>query len=149
MLNRENLKSLRETYKVPKGEEQDVHYAIERVTHDTATGRKISHYDIIKTNVIMFDSVKRNLELQGYTVFVIYHPQGKYNELPAATSVEDMLDEKDAEIARLKAELENATKKKVVKEENAPEKEEAKENLPNLAEEESEEKPRKKYNKSK
>ena len=97
----------------------------------------------------MFDSVKRNLELQGYTVFVIYHPQGKYNELPAATSVEDMLDEKDAEIARLKAELENAAKKKVAKEENAPEKEEANENLPNLAEEASEEKPRKKYNKSK
>ena len=124
MLRKENLKSLRETYKVPKGEEQDVHYAVERVTYDSATGSKTSHYDIIKTNVIMFDTVKRNLELQGYTVEILYHPDGKYSNVVIPGDARVELAEKDEEIAALRAEIAK------MKAESAPEKSEANEEKP-------------------
>ena len=146
MLEKGSIKSLRETYKVPKGEEQDVHYAIERVSYSQKTGEKISHYDIIKTNLAMFEGVKRNLELQGYTVVILYHPQGKYNEpIVLNESVEDKLAERDAEIEKLKAQL-AALKKDEAKDENAAKNEEAKENLPNLDGGENEEKPKRRKN---
>lgn len=101
----------RENYEVPKGEEQLVHYKIEKVVF-LADGRtRISHPDLIKTPDRMFDDVKRNLELQGYTIEILFHPQGKYTNvtLPKDTAAE--LAEKDAEIEKLKAELAKAQSK--------------------------------------
>lgn len=108
----------RSNYKVPKGEEQEVHYKAERVLYDSRDGvTRLSHPDLLKTNVRMFDEVKRNLELQGYTIEILYHPQGKYTNVTIPKDAKAELAEKEAqmrakdeEIARLKAQLE-ATKK--------------------------------------
>lgn len=101
----------RENYEVPKGEEQLVHYKIEKVLFSADGRTRLSHPDLIKTTDKMFDEVKRNLELQGYTVEILYHPQGKYTNvvLPKDTATE--IAEKDAEIAKLKAELAKAQSK--------------------------------------
>ena len=61
---RENAKVTRATYKLPKGEEDYVHYTIEKIAFNPKTGQKISRQEVIKTNPKMFDNVKRNLELQ-------------------------------------------------------------------------------------
>lgn len=116
----------RENYQVPKGEEHIVHYKAEKVLYDNNGMVRVSHPDLIKTNVKMFDDVKRNLELQGYTIEILHHPQNKYTNVILADKNEAFaaeLAEKDNEIARLRAELE-ATK------ENAFGKEEAKEEIP-------------------
>lgn len=119
----------RENYAVPKGEEQIVHYKAERVLFDPKDGNvRLSHPDLLKTNVKMFDDVKRNLELQGYTIEILYHPQGKYTNVvikdtsAELASAKAELAAKDDEIARLRAKLEAQEAK-----ENAPEKVEAKE----------------------
>ena len=116
----------RENYQVPKGEEHIVHYKAEKVLYDNNGMVRVSHPDLIKTNVKMFDDVKRNLELQGYTIEILHHPQNKYTNVILADKNEAFAAElaaKDDEIARLRAELE-ATK------ENASKKEEAKEEIP-------------------
>ena len=126
----------RENYRVPKGEEHIVHYKAERVLFDPKDGNvRLSHPDLLKTNVKMFDDVKRNLELQGYTIEILYHPQGKYTNVvikDAGAELESAkaeIAEKEAEIARLTAELaakkEAAPKKEEAKVETAPENEEA------------------------
>ena len=131
----------RENYKVPKGEEHVVHYKAERVIYTRDGMTRLSKPSLVKTNVRMFDEVKRNLELQGYTIEILYHPQGKYtnvvipkNPNTVLAEKEAELEAKDSEIARLKEELakakksgeENiATEKKSVKEEKAPENQEA------------------------
>ena len=47
----------------------------------------------------MFDNVKRNLELQGFTVNVLHHPEGKYNEeVIVETPEERMRKEIEAEV---------------------------------------------------
>lgn len=154
MQRKESIKSLRETYVVPKGEEQDVHYAIERVSYSSFSGERLSHYDIIKTNPNLFDDVKRNLELQGYTLVILHHPQGKYNEpIIEEESLEDKLEEQQAEIERLKAELAKATSKKVAKEKGEEKAEITSENYgvnaetANLADGQSEEKPKRRSTK--
>lgn len=127
------LLTSRANYKVPKGEEQVVHYKAERVMFDPHDGTtRISHPDLLKTNVRMFDDVKRNLELQGYTVEILYHPEGKYSDVVIPKGAKQQLAEKDAElrakedeIARLKAQIEaqnkaNASEKEGEKEESAP-----------------------------
>ena len=116
----------RENYQVPKGEEHIVHYKAEKVLYDNNGMVRVSHPDLIKTNVKMFDDVKRNLELQGYTIEILHHPQNKYTNVILADKNEAFAAElaaKDDEIARLRAELE-ATK------ENSSKKEEAKEEIP-------------------
>lgn len=129
----------RENYKVPKGEERVVHYKAERVLYTRDGMTRLSKPALIKTNVKMFDEVKRNLEVQGYTIEILYHPQGKYTNVvipqnPTTVLAEKEaqleaknveLDAKDAEIARLKAELAKA--KKSGKEEIAIEKEDQEE----------------------
>lgn len=125
----------RENYQVPKGEEHVVHYKAEKVLFDSKDGNKrLSHPDLIKTNVKMFDEVKRHLELQGYVIEILYHPMGKYSNVvvPADPSAElagarAELAEKEAENARLRAELE--AQKKAAKE-VAPKKEEANDEIP-------------------
>ncbi len=95
----------RENYEVPKGEEQLVHYKIEKVLFSADGRTRLSHPDLIKTTDKMFDDVKRNLELQGYTVEILFHPQGKYTNVTLPKDVSVELAEKDAEIERLKAKL--------------------------------------------
>ncbi len=121
----------RENYLVPKGEEHIVHYKAERVLFDPKDGNvRLSHPDLLKTNVKMFDDVKRNLELQGYTIEILHHPQGKYTNVvikdtgAELASAKAELAAKDDEIARLRAELEAQMGKG-----NAPEKVEAKEEI--------------------
>ena len=120
----------RENYIVPKGEEHAVHYKIAKLTEN---GAFIEPPRIVKSRVKMFESVtKRGLELNGYTVEILFHPNGTYSnvriedknvlikkqdeeiaELKAKLAEQTSTD-KDAEIAALKAEIE-AMKKKAEK----------------------------------
>lgn len=117
----------RENYLVPKGEEQIVHYKAEKILFDPKDGRtRLSHPDLLKTGVKMFDDVKRNLEMQGYTIEILYHPLGKYTNVVIPKDAGAELAEaqaelaaKDEEIARLRAEL--ASRKEEAKEEIFPE----------------------------
>ena len=120
----------RENYIVPKGEEHAVHYKIAKLTEN---GEFIEQPRIVKSRVKLFESVtKRGLELNGYTVEILFHPNGTYSnvriedknilikkqdeeiaELKAKLAEQTSTD-KDAEIAALKAEIE-AMKKKAEK----------------------------------
>lgn len=117
----------RENYDVPKGQEQSVHYKIAKVD---AKGNFLEKPRICKDNPKEFDSsLKRNLEILGYTVEILHHPLGTYTdtrivdkdaamkakdaeiaELKAKVQegANDALKEKDAEIAKLKEALEKA-----------------------------------------
>lgn len=117
----------RENYDVPKGQEQSVHYKIAKVDDK---GNFLEKPRICKDNPKEFDSsLKRNLEILGYTVEILHHPLGTYTdtrivdkdaamkakdaeiaELRAKVQegANDALKEKDAEIAKLKADLEKA-----------------------------------------
>lgn len=99
---KEGLKSLLEIthdiYIVPKGEELLVHYTAEQVRHNN-DGKRLSHPQLFKSDVRMFDGVmKAQLEKTGYRINILYHPKGTY------VPYEPVVD-KDAEIAKLKAEL--------------------------------------------
>ena len=118
MPNREQSALLvhRENYIVPKGQEQVVHIKIAKLTAD---GSVLEPARIVREEPKFFDTVaKRNLETLGYTVEILFHPDGKYTSVriedkdaklrEAATA----LSEKDEEIARLKAELAKAKEAK-------------------------------------
>lgn len=118
MPNREQSALLvhRENYIVPKGQEQVVHIKIAKLTAD---GSVLEPARIVREEPKFFDTVaKRNLETLGYTVEILFHPEGKYTSVriedkdaklrEAATA----LSEKDEEIARLKAELAKAKEAK-------------------------------------
>lgn len=115
----------RENYEVPKGQEQVVHYKIAKLD---STGKVLEPARIVKDDPKYFETVlKRNLENMGYTVEILHHPQGRYSSVKIETA-EARLAEKDAEIARLKAELakmqeakvETKTEAKVETKEEAP-----------------------------
>jgi len=106
----------RENYIVPKGQERVVHIKIAKLTAD---GSVLEPARIVREEPKFFDTVaKRNLETLGYTVEILFHPDGKYTSVriedkdaklrEAATA----LSEKDEEIARLKAELAKAKEAK-------------------------------------
>lgn len=118
MPNREQSALLvhRENYIVPKGQERVVHIKIAKLTAD---GSVLEPARIVREEPKFFDTVaKRNLETLGYTVEILFHPEGKYTSVriedkdaklrEAATA----LSEKDEEIARLKAELAKAKEAK-------------------------------------
>ena len=136
----------RENYVVPKGQEQVVHIKIAKVTRD---GGFIEPPRIIREEPKFFESVaKRNLETLGYTVEILYHPQEKYSSVriedkdaqlravksevdtlkAEATKTNAVINEKDEEIARLKAELAKAKEQKPTNE--GEEKPETKEEKP-------------------
>ena len=123
MPNREQsaLRVHRENYIVPKGQERVVHIKIAKLTAD---GSFIEPARIVREEPKFFDTVaKRNLETLGYTVEILFHPEGKYTSVriedkdaklrEAATA----LSEKDEEIARLKAELAKAKEAKPAEQE--------------------------------
>lgn len=127
MPNREQSALLvhRENYIVPKGQERVVHIKIAKLTAD---GSVLEPARIVREEPKFFDTVaKRNLETLGYTVEILFHPEGKYTSVriedkdaklrEAATA----LSEKDEEIARLKAELAKAKEAKPVQEKPAEE----------------------------
>lgn len=127
MPNREQSALLvhRENYIVPKGQERVVHIKIAKLTAD---GIVLEPARIVREEPKFFDTVaKRNLETLGYTVEILFHPDGKYTSVriedkdaklrEAATA----LSEKDEEIARLKAELAKAKEAKPVQEKPAEE----------------------------
>lgn len=124
----------RENYIVPKGEEHAVHYKIAKLTE---SGEFIEQPRIVKSRVKLFESVtKRGLELNGYTVEILYHPNNTYSNVRIedknvlikkqdaeiadlkAKLAEQTSTDKDAEIAKLKAKIE-ALKKKAEKEEKS------------------------------
>lgn len=131
----------RENYEVPKGQEQSVHYKIAKVDEK---GNFLERPRICRDNPKEFDtSLKRNLEILGYTVEILYHPNGKYTDVKIVDKdaameamkaeiaelkakmqegVNDALKEKDAEIAKLKEALAKATGAKAGENagENAP-----------------------------
>ena len=96
----------RENYIVPKGEEHAVHYKIAKLTEN---GAFIEQPRIVKSRVKMFETItKRGLELNGYTVEILYHLNGTYSNV----RIEDkniLIKKQDAEIAELKAKLEEQT----------------------------------------
>ena len=96
----------RENYIVPKGEEHAVHYKIAKLTEN---GEFIEQPRIVKSKVKLFESVtKRGLELNGYTVEILFHPNGTYSNV----RIEDkniLIKKQDAEIAELKARLAEQT----------------------------------------
>lgn len=96
----------RENYIVPKGEEHAVHYKIAKLTEN---GAFIEPPRIVKSRVKMFETItKRGLELNGYTVEILYHPNGTYSNV----RIEDknvLIKKQDEEIAELKAKLEEQT----------------------------------------
>lgn len=96
----------RENYIVPKGEEHAVHYKIAKLTEN---GAFIEQPRIVKSRVKMFETItKRGLELNGYTVEILYHPNGTYSNV----RIEDkniLIKKQDAEIAELKAKLAEQT----------------------------------------
>ena len=122
----------RENYNVPKGQEQVVHYKIAKLD---STGKVLEPARIVKDEPKLFETLlKRNREIMGYTVEILYHPQDKYSSVKIETTEEklalkdleierlkeqvaqkgekDALSEKDAEIERLKAELAKAKAEK-------------------------------------
>ena len=124
----------RENYIVPKGEEHAVHYKIAKLTE---SGEFIEQPRIVKSRVKLFESVtKMGLELNGYTVEILYHPNNTYSNVRIedknvliqkqdaeiadlkAKLAEQTSTDKDAEIAKLKAKIE-ALKKKAEKEEKS------------------------------
>ena len=96
----------RENYIVPKGEEHAVHYKIAKLTEN---GAFIEPPRIVKSRVKMFETMtKRGLELNEYTVEILHHPNGTYSNV----RIEDkniLIKKQDAEIAELKAKLEEQT----------------------------------------
>lgn len=69
----------KENYNVPKGQEHLVHYKIAKQTPSGDFQEKVR---LVLTGVKTFDgSVKRNLELQGYLVEILYHPKGTYSNV--------------------------------------------------------------------
>ena len=96
----------RENYIVPKGEEHAVHYKIAKLTEN---GAFIEPPRIVKSRVKMFETItKRGLELNGYTVEILFHPNGTYSNV----RIEDknvLIKKQDAEIAELKAKLAEQT----------------------------------------
>lgn len=118
------MKVHRDNYKPQENEKHLVHYKIEQVRFSEDNGKRLSHPELIKTPVKMFENIKRNLELQGFKVEIVWHPNGLYtsyvipesngnSEALAAKETEikektDLLAEKDAEIARLMEELTRA-----------------------------------------
>lgn len=113
----------RENYIVPKGQERVVHIKIAKVTKD---GTFIEPPRIVREEPKFFETVaKRNLETLGYTVEILFHPQDRYSSVriedkdaklratqtevetlkEAAATAQAAINEKDEEIARLKAEL--------------------------------------------
>ena len=96
----------RENYIVPEGEEHAVHYKIAKLTEN---GAFIEPPRIVKSRVKMFETItKRGLELNGYTVEILHHPNGTYSNV----RIEDkniLIKKQDAEIAELKAKLAEQT----------------------------------------
>lgn len=91
----------RENYNVPKGQEQAVHYKMAKMTESGGFSDKPQ---IHRSSVKMFETIKRPLELQGYTIEILYHPLGKYSDV----RIEDkdaILAQKDAELKALKAQM--------------------------------------------
>lgn len=73
------LKLSRSNYTPDQKEKHLVHYKSEKRKFDPNTGERLSHPELIKTSVKLFPTVKRNLELQGYSVEILWHPQNLYN----------------------------------------------------------------------
>lgn len=97
-----NLEAVnRGNYTPPQNERHLVHYKAELPRHNSKTGAKESHPELLKTGKKQFPAVKRDLEKQGYVIEIVYHPEGKYNT-PIPTPV---VDARDKEIEALRAEL--------------------------------------------
>lgn len=114
------LEVTHDIYVVPKGKERFVHYTVEKIRFDNASGERLSHPELVKTGVKMFDTfVKRNLEMNGYTINILHHPLGKYiaydprvsnrvavEQLEKANEeAHNALAEKEAKIAELEARI--------------------------------------------
>jgi hypothetical protein len=132
----------RENYEVPKGQEQVVHYKIAKLD---AHGKVLEPARICHDEPKLFETVlKRNLEILGYTVEILHHPDGRYSSVKIETAEEKLalkdleiqklkeqvaqkegnaLSEKDAEIERLKAELAKAKAEKKAEKPTKPAKE--------------------------
>lgn len=103
----------RENYEVPKGQERAVHFKIAKMNAD---GGFLEKPRIVKSRVKQFETVeKAHLENAGYTIEILFHPQGTYSNVRIVDKNIELAN-KDAEIAALKAKLaEQATDEKDAK----------------------------------
>ena len=92
----------RENYEVLKGQERAVHFKIAKMTKD---GGFLEKPRIVKSSVKQFETIeKTHLENAGYTIEILYHPQGTYSNVRIVDKNIELAN-KDAEIAALKAQL--------------------------------------------
>lgn len=97
------LLTSRENYVVPKGQEHRVHCKVARLDDK---GNFLEPLRLRTYGVKGFDTIfKENMEKLGYTLEILYHPQGKYSGDVIRNSA-TIIAEKDAEIEALKAQLE-------------------------------------------
>ena len=61
-------------YIVPQGEENTYHCRIEQVQFSQSTGKRLSRPMIQKFDAKMFQSVRRLLKQQGWTIDILYDP---------------------------------------------------------------------------
>lgn len=104
--NEQSLLLHRENYEVPKGQEQSVHCKVAKMDEN---GNFYEKPRVLHFGVKSFDTMdKVNLEAMGYSVEILYHPNGRYTNV-RITSKEEELARKDAEIAELKAQIDLAS----------------------------------------
>lgn len=112
MQNRAILELSKENYKPSPSEKNLVHYKAEKIKFNPMTGERMSRPRIVKTGVKLFESVKRELEKEGYSIEILYHPGGAYNtpvNVPETGigAAKAELEAKEKEIESLRAENHN------------------------------------------
>lgn len=92
----------RENYNVPKGQEHKVHCKVAKLDEN---GNFLEPIRLRTFGVKGFETIfKENMEKLGYTLEILYHPNGRYSNVVIRNSA-TIIAEKDAEIAALKAQL--------------------------------------------
>lgn len=106
----------RENYNVPKGQEQTVHCKIAKLD---SNGNFLERAKLIKVGLKKFETiVKDNLETMGYTVEILFHPQGKYSNV-VIKDKDVELAAKDAMIKALEAKINSMDAEKVIAKKDA------------------------------
>lgn len=89
-----------ENYIVPDNERNSFHVIIEVVKFDSNTGRRLSRPRLQKFGAKAFAQARRVLEMQGYTVKVLYDPTGYIKEMEAERQKSAAQRKKEADIKR-------------------------------------------------
>ena len=100
-----------ENYIVPQGEENTFHCRIEQIQFSPTTGKRLSRPMVQKFDAKLFQSIRRLLKQQGWTIDVLYDPtewlkeQKEKNEMTREKRKELEAARKQKERDALKAEI--------------------------------------------